>query len=161
MIRLSDDQIREIEQHGISDFPNECCGVMLGDVENGAKIVRELRPLSNTFVPDPEFEALAESDKLPTTAGLPEVGQERRYLISADTLFRLLREERKTGRKVLGFYHSHPNHPAQPSVYDFKASHPWYTYIIVSIRDRMPQEMTAWTQDEGGRSFVPVEIDRN
>lgn len=149
MIRVSEAQRQTIEQHGVQDFPLECCGVMLGDVEDGVKIVRELRPLENVFEPDADFEALAGQG----TADVPAIGRERRYRIPPETMFALLQEERRTKHKILGFYHSHPNHPAQPSVYDLKAASPWYTYIIVSIQDGTPADLTAWQLNDDGDQF--------
>ena len=136
MIRLSEAQQEAIRAHGARDFPHECCGVILGDVEAGAKVVRELRPLANVH----------------------EEGHERRYLVSPDEMFALMREERRTGRKTLGFYHSHPNHPAQPSEYDRDWASPWYTYIIVSIMDGRPAAMTAWQLDDDRLAFTAEEL---
>ncbi len=136
MITLSASQIEAIEAHGIETFPHECCGVILGEVIGQTKVVRELRRLDNVH----------------------EDGHERRYLISPDEMFQLLREERTTGVKVLGFYHSHPNHPAVPSGYDRDWASPWYTYIIVSILDGTPDNLTAWVLDDDGAEFLPDEI---
>lgn len=158
MILLSRARIEEIESHGEREFPNECCGVILGDFEKNAKVVRELRPLENRFQPDHEFETLAYTDGDAAVTDMPEIGRERRYLISPDEMFALLQEERRTKRKVLGFYHSHPNHPAQPSIYDFKASFPWYSYLIVSVMEGEAANLTAWKQDAEGQAFEPEEI---
>jgi proteasome lid subunit RPN8/RPN11 len=136
VIRLSEAQIEAIRSHGAQDFPHECCGVILGDVEAGAKIVRELRPIANVHAD----------------------GHERRYLISPDAMFALMQEERRTGRKILGFYHSHPNHPARPSEYDRDWASPWYTYIIVSVLEGKPTDLTAWQLDEDRETFLPEEI---
>ncbi len=136
MIRLSNAQVAEIKEHGVRDFPHECCGVILGDFENGAKIVRELRPLSNVH----------------------EDGHERRYLVSPDEMLALMQEERRTKRKILGFYHSHPNHPSYPSDYDRDWASPWYTYIIISILDGKPDLMTAWLLQDDRDAFIPDEI---
>ncbi len=136
MIRLSRDQDLQIRRHGEQEFPHECCGVILGDLDQDVRIVRELRPLSNVH----------------------EDGHERRYLVSPDEMFALMREERKTGRKILGFYHSHPNHPAQPSIYDRDWASPWYTYIIVSVQDGTSDVMTAWRLEEDRESFMAEEI---
>jgi proteasome lid subunit RPN8/RPN11 len=140
VIRLSKHQDLQIRQHGESEFPHECCGVILGDLHDDAtvdvRIVRELRPLSNVH----------------------EDGHERRYLVSPDEMFALLREERKTGRKILGFYHSHPNHPAQPSIYDRDWASPWYTYIIVSVIDGSSDVMTAWRLEENRENFAAEEL---
>lgn len=137
MIHLSEAQIEAIRAHGAQDFPHECCGVILGDVEAGVKIVRELRPLPNVH----------------------EEGHERRYLVSPDAMFALLQEERRTRRKILGFYHSHPDHPAIPSPYDRDWASPWYTYIIVSVMQGNPEAMTAWQLNDDRQSFLPEEIE--
>ena len=150
MIRLSEAHLQAIRQHGARAFPLECCGVLLGDVEAEVKVVREVRPLANTFAPSQEFEASI----APDAEALPEVGQERRYLVSPDEMFALMQEERRTKRKILGFYHSHPNHPARPSEYDRVWASPWYTYIIVSVQDGVPADLTAWQLDAEGAAFV-------
>ena len=136
MIQLLEEHILAIQDHGVREFPHECCGVILGDVENYLKIVRELRPLTNVH----------------------EEGHERRYLVSPDEMFALMQEERQTKRKVLGFYHSHPNHPAEPSIYDRDWAYPWYTYIIVSIQNGIPEKMTAWILNEDSTEFLEDEI---
>ncbi len=148
MIRLSEDQVAAIRHHGAGEFPLECCGVLLGDVEDSAKRVREVRRLTNTFTPSEEFERSVEA-----SPAVDSVGQERRYLVSPDTMFRLMREERQTKRKVLGFYHSHPDHPALPSEYDRVWAMPWYSYIIVSIQRGVPDEITCWQLTEDGTAF--------
>ncbi len=107
--------------------------MILGDVEGEVKVVRELRPLPNVH----------------------EDGHERRYLVSPDTMFALMQEERRTKRKILGFYHSHPNHPAQPSDYDRDWASPWYTYIIVSVMQGEPKDMTAWQLEDDRQTFTP------
>ena len=152
MIRLSESHLDAIRAHGVEAFPRECCGAILGDVEAGVKIARELRPLPNVFEPSAEFEIsiLQEGTDIPPVA---EVGQERRYLVSPDQMFALMQEERRTKRKILGFYHSHPNHPARPSEYDRVWASPWYTYIIVSIMEGNPADLTAWQLDEDGQAF--------
>lgn len=152
MIRLSEAQVAAIQQHAAQAFPQECCGALLGDVEGERKSVREVRPLANTFTPSREFEAtVADTDV--------EIGQERRYLVSPDEMFALMQEERRAQRKVLGFYHSHPNHPAQPSEYDRVWASAWYTYIIVSVQDGRPAEMTAWQLDDDRQAFLPEPIE--
>ena len=137
MIRLSEMQADVIKQHGVRAFPHECCGVMLGDLADGVKIVRELRPLSNVH----------------------EEGHERRYLVSPDEMLSLMQEERKTKRKILGFYHSHPNHPAIPSDYDREWASPWYTYIIISVMDAKPDILSAWLLQDDRIAFIPDDIE--
>ena len=158
MIILNDKLKSDIEAHGVRDFPKECCGVLIGDFENGVKTVLEVRALPNSFAPSQEFEKSVLSE--PSEMGdVSLVGQERRYMVSPDTMFQLMREERKTGKKILGFYHSHPNHPALPSEFDRTWAMNWYTYIIVSIMNSKPANMTAWVLDQDS-AFQPDEIQR-
>ncbi|HLV80835.1 MAG TPA: M67 family metallopeptidase [Chthonomonadaceae bacterium] len=137
MIRVSEAQQEAIRRHGARTFPHECVGVILGDVQDGVKVAQELRPLENVH----------------------EEGHERRYLVSPDQMLMLMQEERRTRRKVLGFYHSHPNHPARPSDYDRDWAWPWYSYIIVSVMDGVPADMTAWQLEEDRQSFRREEIE--
>ena len=157
MIFLNDELKQEIEAHGVRDFPNECCGVLIGEFKNGVKTVHEVRPLPNSFAPSEEFEksVLSEPNE---TSEVSVVGQERRYMVSSDTMFQLMREERKTGNKILGFYHSHPNHPARPSEYDREWAWPWYSYIILSVMQGTPAEMNSWLLDEDRTAYTAEEI---
>jgi proteasome lid subunit RPN8/RPN11 len=82
-----------------------------------------------------------------------EEGHERRYLISPDAMFRLDREARAAGLQILGFYHSHPDHPAQPSEYDREWAWPWYSYIIISVLKGVPGVMTCWTLKDDRMAF--------
>jgi proteasome lid subunit RPN8/RPN11 len=166
MIRLSDLHLQIIRQHGAETFPQECVGVLLGSVDSDTKKVAEVRPLPNTFEPNEEFERSVFNDFNDFNHDEPQavlqpmqtVGQERRYLLSPDTMFALMQEERRTKRKVLGFYHSHPDHPARPSVYDREWASPWYTYIIVSILQGKPDALTAWQLSDDRAVFNPEEI---
>ncbi len=151
MIRASEEHLTAIRNHGSETFPNECCGVLLGDVDGADKTVLEVRRLANVFEPSAEFEATGDPDAV---NGASEVGQERRYFVSPDEMFALMQEERRTKRKVLGFYHSHPNHPARPSVYDREWASPWYTYIIVSIMSGHARELTAWQLNADRQAFT-------
>ena len=157
MIRLSHPHRAAICSHGAAEFPNECCGVLLGNVEDGVKHVIEVRQLPNTFEPSAEFErsVVSAADAIPDRP----VGQERRYMVSPDTMFALMREERRTNRKVLGFYHSHPDHPARPSEYDRVWAMPWYSYVIISVLQRNPSEMTCWLLSDDGARFSPELIE--
>ena len=159
MIRLSETQKRAIGAHGAEAFPRECVGVLLGDVENDVKIVREVRRFANTFAPDADFERSILDGAEQQTAEVSEVGQERRYLVAPDDMFRLMQEERRTKVKVLGFYHSHPNHPARPSEYDRVWASPWYSYLIVSVQNGVPADLTAWVLRDDQDAFSEEHIE--
>jgi proteasome lid subunit RPN8/RPN11 len=157
MIRVSEADLAAIGAHGAREFPNECVGVLLGDVEGDLKTVRELRPLDNTF--DPSWETEERRSRDVGGDESPAYGRERRYLVGPDAMFALMQEERRTKRKVLGFYHSHPDHPAQPSEFDREWASPWYTYLIVSILKGRPDALTAWQLNDDRASFVEEKID--
>ncbi len=154
MIVLAPQIAAAIEEHGASAFPRECCGVLLGDLDGDSRVVREARPLDNAFAPSLEFEQTVERD------ADEAVGQERRYLISPDAMFALMREERRTKRKVLGFYHSHPNHPARPSETDRVWAMNWYSYLILSVQNGRPAELTCWRLAVDGAAFEAEEVHR-
>lgn len=156
MIRVSSADQDRIRSHGAQTFPSECVGVLLGEIEGDVRTVLEVRPLDNTF--DPEWEA-EERRERGDQAVSPQYGQERRYLVSPDAMFALMQEERRTKRRVLGFYHSHPNHPAQPSVHDRDWASPWYIYLIVSVLEGKPDAMTAWRLDDDRSWFVEETIE--
>ena len=66
----------------------------------------------------------------------------------------------ETGQLVLGFYHSHPDHPARPSETDRQAAWPFYSYVIVSIGKGEPLDMTCWVLDEATEGFEEQRIAR-
>src|SRR6266576_1240366 len=63
------------------------------------------------------------------------------------------------GLEVIGWYHSHPDHPAQPSQYDQDHAWPWYSYIIVSVHHGAPQDMTSWRLSDDRQAFSPEGIE--
>ena len=67
----------------------------------------------------------------------------------------------RRARLVLGFYHSHPDHPARPSEYDRQHAWPFYSYVIVAIAKREPLDMTSWMLDEKTETFSRQDIVEN
>ena len=124
-LRLPGDQIAAIRAHGRRAYPHECCGALLG-------------------APDPD-----RAGETTVLATLP-AGNERedapanRYLISSAEVRRLEEEARRRGLAVVGFYHSHPDHPARPSDYDRNHAWPWYSYLILEVRDGADADLRAW-----------------
>jgi proteasome lid subunit RPN8/RPN11 len=71
-----------------------------------------------------------------------------RYLIGPDDLQRVEAELRGDELEVLGFYHSHPDHPAAPSLFDAEHAWPWYSYVIVRVDRGLATEATSWQLDD-------------
>jgi len=141
VIVLQADQIEQIQREGVAAYPNECCGAMLGrDVtEDGAtrRMVQRLEPLANAFAAEEKY---------------------HRFSLDPRQLMQLEKRAADAGLAVLGFYHSHPDHPAKPSEYDRQHAWPYYSYIIVAIAGGKPADMTSWKLDEQTETFRPEEI---
>jgi proteasome lid subunit RPN8/RPN11 len=134
---LSPSLKRKIEDEGARAFPNECCGIMLGRDVGERRVVEILDPVEN------EFE---DSEKY------------HRFLITPKRLLQAEKDAGNSGRLVLGFYHSHPDHPAKPSEYDRTHGWPFYSYVIVSILQRKPDAMTCWVLDDVTEQFAEQQI---
>jgi proteasome lid subunit RPN8/RPN11 len=125
-LRISEGLLGEIRGHGETAYPAECCGAMAGRVdERGVKEVARLAPAVNRRTDDPH-----------------------RYLIAPDDLRRLEVELRSEGLDIVGYYHSHPDHPPVPSGYDTEHAWPWYSYLIVRVERGRALEATSWTLDD-------------
>jgi proteasome lid subunit RPN8/RPN11 len=124
---LSPQLHRQIEQEGASAFPNECCGILIGKDQGEQRIVEKLVQGENAFEADEQY---------------------HRFSIDPRAQLKAEREAEAAGLMVLGFYHSHPNHPARPSDYDRDHGWPFYSYVIVSIMDGKPAKMTSWVLNE-------------
>ena len=136
-LKLSSAQARQIEAEGAAAYPSECCGIMFGADRDGQRIVERLQPVANVFDAAEQF---------------------HRFSISPQQLMAAEKEAAEKGELVLGFYHSHPDHPARPSEYDRTHAWPFYSYVIVSIANRQAVDMTSWILDERTETFSRQEI---
>ena len=122
-----------IEAEGVAAFPNECCGILVGrDVRGRERIVDSLLPGTNVFQADERY---------------------HRFSIDPRLQLKAEREAESQGKSVIGFYHSHPNHPARPSEYDREHGWPFYSYVIVSIMDGKPADLTSWVLNHQTEEF--------
>ena len=118
-LRMAPDALPAIRTHGASTYPDECCGALLG----------------------PRQGEVAEAFALPNEhAG----ERRRRFLIGPDDYRAAERRATDTGRELVGFYHSHPDHPAVPSQFDLDHAWPNLSYVIVSVRQGQPEELRSW-----------------
>lgn len=123
-LRLSDALAEGIRRQGEQAYPTECCGVLAGRAGEIKEIVR-LVPMDNRRTDDPH-----------------------RYLIAPDDLRRTISGLRGSGLEVVGYYHSHPDHPAAPSAFDTEHAWPWYSYIIVGVDRGRAGELTSWVLED-------------
>jgi proteasome lid subunit RPN8/RPN11 len=138
---LPADLYAKIEAEGAAAYPNECCGILYGrDVARDGitrRVVDRIEPVKNEFEPGEQY---------------------HRFLITPQTLMQAEKTAGDENRLVLGFYHSHPDHPARPSQYDLDHAWPFYSYVIVSIAKGEAEVMTCWVLDEATEQFRQQEI---
>jgi proteasome lid subunit RPN8/RPN11 len=152
-LRIGNSQLEAIRRHGAEDYPNECCGVLLGKVAGTAKAVSEVVPLRNLRHDPPRAQELVPVDD-------PESETERnRFLIDPLEQLRVEKDARARGLDVLGFYHSHPDHPARPSNYDRGHAWPSYSYVILSVERGEPKELTCWLLAADRSVFDPEQVE--
>ena len=118
-VRIGEPELVAIRRHAARVYPNECCGALLGPRSGH---VTEAYVLDNTF---------------PDT-------QRRRFLVGPDEYRRAEKRATEAGLSLLGFYHSHPDHPAEPSQFDLDHAWPNMSYLIVSVRQGQAKEARSW-----------------
>jgi proteasome lid subunit RPN8/RPN11 len=132
---LTEEIAQGIREHGAQDYTHETCGAMLG-VDGERREVRALFPLVNRRDDSPR----------------------NRFSVTADDVRAAERAAAQHGIELIGWYHSHPDHPARPSEFDREHAWPWYSYVIVSVAQGQPQDMTSWRLADDRSHYLPEEI---
>ncbi len=132
MIILSKTLLSKIEAHGERTYPEECCGAILGsfDANKNEKVVSEVIEIDNISTED----------------------KKRRFMIKAEEYQRVERYAKDNSLTLLGFYHSHPDHPPKPSETDLKFAWPFFSYFITSVINSLAEETHSYVLnlDKGG-----------
>jgi proteasome lid subunit RPN8/RPN11 len=142
MLKIFQSAYASLRRHGEETYPRECCGVLLGRFEDdGTKTVARAVRCGNTREDSPQ----------------------NRYDIDPKELIRIQREGRDRGEDIVGFYHSHPDHPAQWSPTDLAEAH-WFgcSYVITSVEKGKASATNAFElsgADENDKRFVDDTID--
>ncbi len=116
-----------IRRHGQETYPHECCGALVGRAGYVTEIVA-----------------------LPSTT---EEGPRRRFLVRPSDYREAERRAGEIGGVLLGFYHSHPDHPARPSQYDLDHAWPTFAYVIVAVAAGTAGDMTVWYLKDDRSNF--------
>ena len=119
-LRMPAQLLDQVRREGEQAYPSECCGAIAGPVDGQKRAVR-LYPMANRRTDDPH-----------------------RYLIEAEQLRSVERDARANNWEILGFYHSHPDHPAEPSAFDLEHAWPNLSYVIVSVRQGRADVARSW-----------------
>ena len=139
--------------HAERVYPEECCGLMLGNLQKAPqqKQLVELAPLNNEWSPENLTSQGVEVGTVAANAvGTSTVEthtKRRRYWIDPKDMLRVQREARNKGLSIIGVYHSHPDHVAEPSECDRALAWPEYAYVIVSVCEGKAVDVQNWALD--------------
>jgi proteasome lid subunit RPN8/RPN11 len=126
-IKVNSRHVDQIRKHGERTYPHECCGFLLGTREGETNVLAEVHA--------------AENER--------QESRETRYLITPDQYKRADEYARARGLGVIGYYHSHPDHPAAPSGYDLDHScWPGESYIIVAVERGKAAALNSFTKSD-------------
>jgi proteasome lid subunit RPN8/RPN11 len=122
-----------VRRHLEAGYPNEACGALIGRAGDGTRPHETLQfcPMRNT-VQDRPWD---------------------RYLLDPLEQLRVQREAEGRGLEIIGFVHSHPDHPPRPSEFDTEHAWPFYSYVVASVARGKLAEARAWRLDEGAKVF--------
>src|SRR5271156_1668229 len=141
MLRIGRKNYEALRQHGEETYPHECCGVLLGEMNGDARLVSFVARCGNTRTDSPQ----------------------NRYHIDPRELVRIQREGRERGEDIVGFYHSHPDHPARWSQTDLAEAH-WFgcSYVITSVEKGnavLTNSFELTGSDEGDKKLLDETIE--
>jgi proteasome lid subunit RPN8/RPN11 len=147
---INHDLAERIRRHGAETFPHECCGALLGRdsvaVERSATEPEDARATRDVVGLFPLVNRRDDSPR-------------NRFAVTADDVRDAEKAASEHGLEVVGWYHSHPDHPARPSEFDREHAWPWYSYVIVSVMSGAPAEMTSWRLNDDRQDYWPETIE--
>jgi len=134
MLLLSSELEKNIRMDGEAAYPNECCGIILGEIKSDeTKDARRVVAIINSREDGEQY---------------------HRFLITPEDMLCAEQTARAAKLEVIGFYHSHPDHPSAPSGYDKDHALPFYSYVIVSVDKGKAQVLTSWELTDDRINFV-------
>jgi len=141
MLKISHQDYAEIRRHGEETYPHECCGVLLGQMDGDVRSVTSTARCGNTRTDSPQ----------------------NRYHIDPKELVRIQREGRARNEDIIGFYHSHPDHPAQWSQTDLAEAH-WVgcSYVITRVAQGKADATNSFElqgTDESDKAFADEQVE--
>jgi proteasome lid subunit RPN8/RPN11 len=141
---ISKELAGKIRAHGEQTYPHECCGALLGR--------------------DADFSAQPEKPAREVVALFPLINRRddsprNRFSVTSEDVRDAEKSALAQSLDVVGWYHSHPDHPARPSEFDREHAWPWYSYIIVSVQNGAAQEITSWRLNDDRAEFASEGIE--
>jgi proteasome lid subunit RPN8/RPN11 len=145
---ISAELAEKIREHGVETYPYECCGALLGRDHDGLANNPNLEPRKVSREVLSLFPLVNRRDDSPRN----------RFAVTPDDVREAEKAASAQGLEVIGWYHSHPDHPAKPSDFDRDHAWPWYSYIIVSVHTGVPQDMTSWRLKDDRSGYLEEKI---
>ena len=138
-VTLSSANMRAIEAHLESTYPNEGAGFLLGRNEGGCLNIQALLPIENKWEAEEQY---------------------HRYVLTTEDFMRAELEATKRGLDMVGVFHSHPDHPAEPSIFDRDHAMPNFSYLITTVARGSAEVTHAWRLREDRTAFdsEPLEV---
>jgi proteasome lid subunit RPN8/RPN11 len=130
--------LARIHGNGEQAYPEEGAGLLVGVRMGEEKRVGTLLPLTNTR---------------------EDASRHNRYLLDPQDYLKGEMEAARLGLDVLGVFHSHPDHPNQPSEFDREWAMPWFSYVITSIQQGKAVESRSWLLAEDRSTFLEETIE--
>ena len=135
---LTQELEKTIRSHAEEIYPFECCGIFGGIRQGEKNVVSEIYRVLNSR---------------------EDTAKHNRFLMTPKDVFMAEKQFRKNGLEMLGFYHSHPDHPAHPSGFDLDhASWPTYSYAIVSVEKGVSKDLNSFSLSNDRTQFLPEEF---
>ncbi|MEM0980598.1 MAG: M67 family metallopeptidase [Cyanobacteria bacterium P01_H01_bin.58] len=145
MLILQAEQLQTMKLHAVGTYPEECCGLLLGTQASNhdRRQVFEVIALPNHWTA--RVSQITETE--PTSTAL---NKGNRYWVDPKDLLNAQRTARDRGWIILGVYHSHPDHPAEPSERDRRLAWTEYSYPILSTCQKQVVDIQSWRLSEQG-----------
>jgi len=142
MLILSTTHLSSINSHAEAEYPHECCGALFGKLDGDQKVITHTEKIINNW---------------------DDTGDEtktRRFMISSDDYRAMEKKATELNVSLLGFYHSHPDHPPEPSETDLKFAWPFFSYPIISVKKGRAAELKSFVLDLDLNKLVeePVQL---
>ncbi|WP_330202768.1 M67 family metallopeptidase [Cyanobacterium sp. Dongsha4] len=140
---ISEQNLDIIRQQGIKNYPYECCGLLLGVINNCVKNVIKVVPVENDW----------KNQKHLFTKKYDGLKRNLRdsFAINPFTLLKIQKEARNENLNIVGIYHSHPDHSATPSEFDRDIAYSVYSYLILSVHKTKVTDIFIWLLDDNGQ----------
>jgi proteasome lid subunit RPN8/RPN11 len=136
MVSLPHELLLKIWKHGEEAYPEEGAGLLLGHLDDETRFVEHILPLQNTFAVEQRH---------------------HRYMITPKDMIVAEEQAEEMGMEIIGVFHSHPDHPAQPSEFDRERALPWYSYLISSVHGQGALESRSWRLSDD-RTFTEEKL---